>query len=139
MKSKLLCVLLIVGLFKLNSCKKDNEDLQPENPPVATSGTKFKFFLYTTQDFSEYPGLINFRMHIRNNNNIIVDSSLITMRIKDIPNEANKLVFERRVANGQQGFYKAGFIYSIENVGMSWHFETCEAGIEEKTIDFNFK
>ncbi|MBC7936423.1 MAG: hypothetical protein H7Y86_13820 [Rhizobacter sp.] len=138
MNTKFLSLLLIVGLMNFYSCKKNNEQEQPGNPPVATGSTKFKFYLYTTQTFSE-SNLVNFRMYIRNGQNILVDSSLITMRVKDIPNADNKLLFVRSIPGGYQENFKVGFVYTIENVGISWYFDSCMAGVEEKTIDFNFR
>lgn len=137
MNTKFLFLAAITALLNIYSCKKETSQL--ETPPIAGAPTKFRFYLYTSSDFSEYNSMINFKMNIRNNQDLIVDSSLVTMRVKDIPNEANKLVFERTVWSNQPGTLKAGFVYTLENVGISWYFDTCPVGTAEKIVDFNFK
>lgn len=129
---KIINLVLVIGLLNLYSCKKE-----PTVP--LSSQTKFKFLLYTNEIFPEPHQRISFNMYIRNNSNVMVDSLLVTMPLGDIPNAANKLVFQRTVEGNYQGVFTVGFKYSTENVGNSWHLEACQAGTAEKTVDFNFR
>ena len=138
MNSRFLGLVAFAALINFYSCKKETSQ-QLEPPPIAETETKFRFILYTTRDFSNVPNDINFKMYIRNNMQIIVDSSLVTLPIKDIPNAANKLVFERTVKGNYEGKYKAGFIYTIEDVGIAWYFDSCNVGTPEKDIEYDFR
>ncbi len=129
---KVINLVLVIGLLNFSSCKK--EVSQP-----LSEQTKFKFLLYTNVTFPDPHHPVSFNMYIRHNSNVLVDSLLVTLPLSDIPNAANKLVFERTVEGNYQGVFTVGFKYSIENVGNSWHLENCQAGTAEKTVDFNFR
>jgi len=43
------------------------------------------------------------------------------------------------VPNNDNSLLKAGFRYSIENVGSSWHWDSSDAGETFTIVDFNFQ
>lgn len=96
-----------------------------------------RFQLYTNQDFSGNTSLISFSLFIRNTNKTILDSSLASMQIKDIPDEAHKIVIEKTVSDNSD--LAAGFRYEIQNVGNSSYTDTSKAGSMFKVIDFSFQ
>jgi hypothetical protein len=120
-----------ISIFSFVSCKKD--DLPMASP------RKIRFVLYTEEDFSSDSSNITFSLFIRNSTKTLFDSTLSTIRIKDIPNESNKLIFEKQVPNDDGSVITAGFYYIIENVGQSWFLDTCSASTSIKTINYSFK
>jgi hypothetical protein len=127
----ILCVLAILTAI---SCKKQTDQL-PNNPGVTR---KVQFSLYTNKDFSGDNDIITFRLSIQNSTNqILWDSVLPPMAIKDIPNLANKMVTEKTVPGNNPSLLKVGFYYSIENVGNSWHLDEFQAGEPLKIVEFN--
>jgi hypothetical protein len=127
-----LLVLLFATMVFATSCKKEATQARPN------AERTIKFSLYTERDFSSDNDNITFSLFIKNHSNTIFDSALATMRVKDIPNLANKLVFIKSVS-GDGSELAAGFNYSIENVGMSWYIDTCGAQELFKEINFSFK
>ena len=126
-----LSLLLCLLIFSFISCEK--------NVSPATSPRKIRFVLYTEEDFSSDNSNITFSLFIRNNTKTLFDSTLSTIKVKDIPNEANKLIFEKQVPNDDGSVLTAGFYYTIENVGLSWYLDTCSASTSFKTINYSFK
>jgi len=116
------------------SCKKSTTTTDPAAP------RKIKFILYTNKDFSGDNGNIQFRLSIqKSSNQTLWDSVLPPMRIKDIPDLAHKLVVEKAVPDNYDAAIKAGFYYTIENVGYSWHYDISNEGEKYKEIPFNFQ
>ena len=115
------------------SCRKD----------YSTSGTTYpqnrtiRFQLYTNQDFSTNTSAINFSIFIKNGSKTLFDSSFASMQIKDIPDNAHKIIVEKTVADNSD--LAAGFRYEIQNVGISWHIDTSKAGNGLKVIDYAFQ
>lgn len=109
----------------------------PDDPEVPR---KIRFSLSTDKDFSDNNGNITFTLSIRKTTNqILWDSVLPPMKIKDIPNPGNKLVVEKWVPGNDGSLLNVGFYYAIENVGYSWFLDTSKAGETFKMIDFNFR
>jgi hypothetical protein len=130
----ILCVSIILTA---TSCKKQTTNPAPDSPGVSR---KVQFLLYTNKDFSNNNSIIVFKASIQNSaDQILWDSVLAPMRIKDIPALANKLVIEKTVPGNDASLLKVGFFYSIENVGNSWHFDSFNAGETFKVLDFNFQ
>ena len=117
-------------LVSLLSCRKSSQA-----PPDTR---KVKFQLYTTDDFSSSGERIDFTVIINGNNTRLWDSALAPMSIKDIPGPGNKLVIEKAVPGNYSGDLVVGFLYTIENVGNSWHLDSSKAGNILKTVDYNF-
>ena len=117
------------------SCKKQTD--VPGNTGVLR---KVQFSLYTDKDFSGNNGIITFKLSIQNSSSqVLWDSVLAPMQIKDIPGLAHKLVVEKQVPGNDNSLLKAGFFYTIENVGNSWHLDAFNAGETFKIVDFNFQ
>ncbi len=120
-------------LFFFSSCKKER------SPPIPAPVRTITYLLYTTQDFSTDNNIITFRLNIRNTTQTLFDSALASMRIKDIPNAANKLVFKKIVPGNDASDLAVGFRYAIDNVGNSWFTDTCGAGELFKVVDYDFR
>lgn len=133
MRKNLLTIFCACAFLLTAACKKSTtSDL------VATR--KIKFILYTDKDFSGDNGNIQFKLSIQKlPNQILWDSVLPPMRIKDIPNLAHKLVVEKAVPGNDDTTIKAGFTYTIENVGNSWYYDISNEGEKYKEILFNFQ
>ena len=134
----IICILCISIILIGTSCKKYTSypNQQPNNPGVLR---KVQFRLYTDKDFSTDNGIITFTLSIQTANQILWDSVLAPMKIKDIPNLEHKLVAEKIVPDYNTSLLKVGFLYTIENVGNSWHLDSLKIGEIFKVVDFNFQ
>ncbi len=137
--------LLLTLCITIVSCKKDGSN---GNPMFPGSGRTVRFLLYTDQDFSNNNSIIHFSIFIKKGSvyvfdtaasNLLFDSALAPIQIKDIPNPAHKIVVEKKVFGNDDADLIAGFAYEIENVGSSWHIDTSRAGNPLKLIDYNFR
>lgn len=130
----LIIALLFIFVFSY-SCKND------ENPiPEVPLKRKVKFELFTTKDFSTYEGTITFKALINGSDRgrRVWDSTFAPMRVKDIPNEANKIAFEKVIDRGE--LPKAiGFEYYLEGVGLAWYVEQVSELEYVKTVKLDFK
>jgi len=115
------------------SCKKDYNGYK--TPPIQRN---IQFDLFTSQDFSTDNNKITFTLHIKNKNKTLWDSVLSSMKINEIPVQANKLTFNKIVPDDDGSELSAGFVYEIENVGMSWYLDTIKAGEAFKHISYDF-
>jgi len=134
-------VLFIATILMGTACKKptightSDKTLDIPEPPRVV-----QFSLYTDKDFSNDNKNITFTLFIQNPaNQMLWDSVLMPMKIKDIPNLAHKLVVEKTVPGNDGSLLKVGFRYTIENVGISWYFDSSSAGENFKIINFNFR
>lgn len=119
------------------ACKKQVAEKMCDGSDVFR---KVRFSLYTESDFSNNNENITFTLSIRKSTGqVIWDSVLPPMKIKDIPNRNNKLIVEKIVPVNDCSFLKVGFIYAIENVGISWFWERSNPGQTLKEVDFNFR
>jgi hypothetical protein len=135
MKIFLICIvalLIVIG----ESCKKTYPSTDGENP---ANQRKIRFQLYTDKDLSNETAVIEFSLFIRDKRTTLFDSSLASMQIKDIPDAAHKLVFEKTLSGNDNSDLAAGFNYKIQNVGMSWYIDTSKAGNVFKVIDYSFR
>jgi hypothetical protein len=132
MKAQIGTMIFITAiLFTGISCKKDTL-------PVSSNPERsIKFLLHTEQDFSNDNDSIIFSVFIRSHTEVLFDSMLYSMKIKDIPSSANQLVFEKKVV-GNNADLSVGFRYEIRNVGFSWYTDTCQSGQTSKVVDFSF-
>jgi len=130
-KLTILCV-FVIAVFIL-SCQKQSVQTNP------ATGRTVKFILYTNKDFSTDNNTITFSLTIKNKLNATVfDSTLTTMRIKDIPGPANKMVFQKTVPDDGSTLV-AGFNYTITNIGSSWFLDTVATGEKLKVIEYPFQ
>jgi hypothetical protein len=122
---------LVVVAFA--ACRKDHPT--PPNPPRT-----IQYQLYTDQDFSTDLHTITFRLTIHGRNNVLFDSALAPMLIKDVPNKAHQLVFQKLVPPGfDKDTLVVGFVYDIQDVGESWLLDTCAPGQRLKIVDYDFR
>lgn len=135
---KVLLTILVLSLSVIligTSCKK--QSVTPGNTGVLR---KVQFSLYTDKDFSGNNGIITFKLAMQNSSGqVLWDSLLAPVHIKDIPGLAHKLVVEKQVPGNDNSLLKVGFFYTIENVGNSWHLDAFNAGETFKIVEFNFQ
>ena len=117
----ILCVsTILIG----TSCKKQITGSAITDSALDNSKNlrKVRFVLYTDKDFSSDNDSIFFKLSIRKaRNQVLWDSMLAPMKIKDIPDLAHRLIVNKLVPGNDPSLLKVGFYYSIKNVGNSWH------------------
>jgi hypothetical protein len=119
------------------SCKKQITD---EGLEKRINFRKVQFVLYTDKDFSTDNHTITFKVSIKKSTNqILWDSTLAPMKIKDIPNAAHKLIIEKAIPGNDPSLLKVGFYYSINDVGNSWYLNAFNVGETFKVVDFDFQ
>ncbi len=135
--SNLTILLLSILLATTLSCSKQKDE-QIVGAPASSRTIRFQ--LYTTKDFSSEENSIQFTLSIKSTstNQVIWDSTLAPLKIKDLPGSSNKLIYEKTIS-GNDPILKAGFYYTIPNVGNSWYLDTCRNTTTLKIIDFNFQ
>jgi len=132
-----LYILCISAILFGTSCKKQASDQALNSQRVIR---KVQFHLYTDKDFSNDNGMITFTLSIQNSSGqMLWDSVLMPMKIKDIPSLEHQIVAEKIVPGNNNSLLKVGFLYSIENVGNSWHFDSLKVDEAFKIVDFNFQ
>src|SRR5258705_2538636 len=137
MKFLLIITILLVSTLIGTSCKKQETANLPKSPAVQRT---IQFILYTDKDFSNDQHNISFNLFIQTlKNEILWDSTLAPMKVKDIPGEANKIVIQKSLLDKDNSLLKVGFRYAIENVGNSWYFDSSSAGQTFTIVDFNFQ
>ena len=150
MKKNLAVISVFVAICISVSCKKEKvqstiEKAQPPvettQPPVPSTRT-IKFILYTNKDFSTDDDTISFLLKISNNigtsqSRTVFDSTLATIRLKDIPGPSNKLVFSKTLPNDGT-VLSAGFVYTTR-FGYSWFLDTCGVNQKSKVIEYPFQ
>ena len=135
----ILCVsTILIG----TSCKKQITGSAITDSALDNSKNlrKVRFVLYTDKDFSSDNDSIFFKLSIRKaRNQVLWDSTLAPMKVKDIPDLAHRLIVNKLVPGNDPSLLKVGFYYSIKNVGNSWHVEPFNVGETFKVVDFNFQ
>jgi PBP1b-binding outer membrane lipoprotein LpoB len=127
-------IVLLFAVFFYSSCTKD------ATPVIENVERTIRFVLYTDKDFSQENGNIIFSVVIRGKNNrTIFDSTFSSMKVKDIPNQAHKIVIEKKITVDKQERLGTGFLYTLENVGYSWHLEIAEPGELFKEVNYAFQ
>lgn len=134
---KLLLILCISVILVATSCGKQANYQAPGSPPVLR---KVQFSLYTDKDLSGNNDVITFKVSIQKlSSQVLWDSVLAPMKIKDIPGLTRKLVIEKIVPGNDASLLKVGFFYAIENVGNSQYIEVFNSNEIFKSVDFNFQ
>lgn len=129
----LTAVVLLSLVLSFSSCNKDSD--QPNNKVER----KIKYVLYTNEDFSGDEHNITFSVFARDNDRTLLDSAISTMKVKEIPSAANKIIVEKTLIMDASTDLVAGFTYKIEGVGESWYLDSIPSGINNKTIEYAFK
>ena len=128
----IVALLIVIG----ESCRKTYPSTGGEKPVYER---KIRFQLYSDEDLSDETSVIEFSIFIRNTRTVLFDSTLAAIQIKDIPDAAHKLVFEKTLLVNDDVDLAAGFNYKIQNVGISWYIDTSRAGNPFKVIDYSFR
>ena len=119
------------------SCKKQITD---EGLEKRINLRKIEFVLYTDKDFSNDNHTIIFKVSIKKSTNqVLWDSTLASMKIKDIPGPAHKLIVNKLVPGNDPSLLKVGFYYTIKDVGNSWYLSAFNIGETFKVVDFIFQ
>ena len=131
-------ILAVIAItIAAGACRKDYNPYgnNKGNPPVR----KVRFELFTDKDFAGNQGNIQFRLHMENADRAILDSNLAIMKIEDIPDSAHRIIIEKLVPGNDTSTLTVGFVYYIENVGISWHLESFPAGDTLKVVRYPFE
>ena len=144
MKRIIYQVYLLGTLVIISSCNKDGVEngnfIKPVKNENRAVSRKIQFSLFSNKNFENDNHLIQFSVFIWNaNNQILWDSMLPVMKIRNIPSEMNKIFIEKHVPDSDSSLLKIGFIYSIENDGISWYLDTCSKSTAIKKLDYNFQ
>jgi hypothetical protein len=126
-------IILPVLLFIVVSCKKDQQAAKT-NPP-----REVRYELFTNEDFSTDQKNILFSVFMRSGQKTIFDSTLATMKIKDIPDSNHRIIIEKLAPDNDTATLVVGFDYQIENVGNSWFQDTFSAGNTFKLLRYPFR
>ncbi|MEO5996904.1 MAG: hypothetical protein ABIN89_09225 [Chitinophagaceae bacterium] len=137
MKTYLLLALAAV-IITVESCKKDKES-PCENTKCAPPARKVHFELYTNENFAGEKKNITFRIFMRNHTRTILDSSLATMKVEEIPDFNHRIIIEKFVPRNDTSTLVVGFIYYLENVGESWYLEDFPSGNNFKVLTYPFR
>ena len=136
-KTAVLSILFVSMIVIITSCKKNNSDY---NPDVTRFPRRVQFVLYSDKDPSDDNNTITIKLSIeRSVNDILWDSVLPPVRIRDIPTLAEALTVEKYVPGNDESLVKVGFHYTIDNVGNSSHMDPFEPGETFKIVSFNFQ
>jgi hypothetical protein len=120
------------------SCKKEYPSQGEKNadiPPVR----KVRYELYTNENFSDNAENIQFSIFMRNPVKTIFDSALAVMKIRDIPDFDHRLTIEKSVPGNDTSTLTVGFLYQIEQVGISWYVEPFPAHDTLREIIYSFR
>jgi hypothetical protein len=134
MKRNILTALILMGIITIWSCKKDQS-----TPGEQIVERTIQYVLYTNEDFSDDDDNITFSVFARDDNSTLLDSAITTMKVNEIPPAGNKIIIEKKLLTKASTDLVAGFVYEIENVGISWYLDSIPAGQNNKTIEFAFK
>jgi hypothetical protein len=130
--------ILIVSIIMLGtSCKKYTPDYKPVDPTVPRL---VQFLLFTRSESSNDNSTVTFTLAIKKpNGDVLWDSILAPINIKDIPDLDHPLFVEKYVPGNDPSLLKVGFLYTIDNVGNSSFTVPFEPGETLKKVGFNFQ
>jgi len=138
MKKNIALSVLIISIIMIGtSCKKYISDYIPIDP---TAPRLVQFVLFTNNALSNDNNTVTFTLAIKKTNgDILWDSVLAPMKIKDIPTLDQPVFVEKYVPGNDPSLLKVGFFYTIENVGNSSFTVPFEPGETLKKVGFNFQ
>jgi len=138
MKINTALTILIVSIIMLGtSCKKYTSDYMPIDPTVPRL---VQFLLFTNSESSNDNSIVTFTVAIKKTNgDVLWDSVLAPIKVKDIPGIDDSLFVEKYVPGNDPSLLKVGFFYTIENVGNSSFTVPFEPGETLKKVGFNFR
>ena len=119
------------------SCKKYPSNYIPINPIIPRL---VQFVLFTDSELSNDNTNVTFTLSIKKpNGELLWDSVLAPIKLKDIPGIDKPLFLEKYVPGDDPSLLKVGFLYTIENVGNSSFMVPFEPGETLKKVGFNFQ
>ena len=119
------------------SCKKYTSAYMPGNSRALRL---VQFVLFSNNQSSNDNSSITFTLAIKKTNgDVLWDSVLAPMKIKDIPTLDEPLFAEKYVPGNDPSLLKVGFLYTIENVGNSSFTVPFEPGETLKKVGLNFQ
>lgn len=127
-------IIILSILIATGSCKK--EYTPPETPRTV------RYKLYTEENFAGNDRMITFELWMRRRNGTtpLYDSLLAPMKISEIPDKAHAIVVDKVVPPGNNDVdIQLEFVYTIQNVGMSWYIDSLKIGEPSHTIEYSFK
>ena len=138
MKKNIVLSILIVSVIMIGmSCKKYTSDHSGIDPTVPRL---VQFLLFTRSDLSNDNTGVTFTLSIKKpTGQVLWDSVLPPMKIKDIPDLDRPLFIEKFVPGNDPSLLKVGFFYTIENVGNSSFTVPFEPGETLRKVGFNFQ
>jgi hypothetical protein len=136
-KNTVLSILIISVIMIGTSCKKYESNYMPVNPSVSRL---VQFVLFSNSELTNDNSTITFTLAIKKTNgNVLWDSVLAPIKIKDIPSLDHSLFVEKFVPGNDPSLLKVGFFYTIDNVGNSSFTVPFEPGETLKKVGFNFQ
>ena len=124
-------LLLLLACF---GCKKDSK------PPVPAQPRNVRYILYVKNPFPDDDKLITFDVIMKNGDRVLFDSAFAPMKISAMPDKEHAIVVNKPVPTGNENAdLVVGFLYTIENVGFSWHLDTARAGNPLKIAEYPFE
>jgi len=118
------------------SCKKYTSAYMPGNPRVPRL---VQFVLFSNNALLNDNSSITFTLAIKKpSGEVLWDSILAPMKIKDIPTLDHPVFVEKHVPGNDLSLLKVGFFYTIDNVGNSSFTVPFEPGEIVKKVGFNF-
>jgi len=135
-KNFAISILILSAIIIGSSCKKYESNYMPIDPNVPRL---VQFVLFSNNELSNDNSTITFTLAIKKTNgDVLWDSVLTPIKIKDIPDLDHSLFVEKYVPGNDSSLLKVGFLYTIDNVGNSSFTEPFEPGETLKKIGFNF-
>ena len=138
MKKNICLSILIVSIITIGtSCKKYAPNYVPVDPIIPRL---VQFVLFTDSELSNDNSAVTFTLSINKpNGEVLWDSVLAPIKLKDIPSLDKPLFVEKQVPGNDPSLLKVGFLYTIENVGNSSFMVPFEPGETLKKVGFNFQ
>jgi hypothetical protein len=138
MNTKSVLSILIVSVIMIGtSCKKYTSDYIPIDPSVPRL---VQFVLFSNNESSNDNGTVTFTLAIKKpNGDVLWDSVLAPIKIKDIHGLDHPLFVEKYVPGNDPSLLKVGFLYTIDNVGNSSFTVRFEPGETLKKVGFDFR
>ena len=130
--------LSLIALMSLTACKKDSSS--GSGSTINDAPRSIRFTLYSDKDLSTDNEDVLFNVFIQTSSGQpIWDSALAPMKVKNIPDLANKIVVDKTITGYANSLLKVGFRYSLPGVGDSWHYDAASPGETFSEVIFNFQ
>lgn len=134
MKKHLLWAWVLPALLPVAACNKHPVTPTPPAPRTVN------YILYTEKDFSGEHDTIRFEIIMKAGSTTLLDSPLAPMTIAQVPGPATKIDITKTVPEAYRNAdLQVGFLYSIDNVGMSWYLDSSKAGNLQKVVTYKFE